>query len=493
MRKFSYKSLLPLPSLAFGLLISLASCDSDRDSYEPIPVIVSLQPEAASPGQKLIILGGNFSPIAEENNVTINGVTVEVIAAQANKLEVIIPEDATDGVLSVIVNGQTGSARNLFDVIDELLIASISPEQATKHATITITGQYFGQTISDNLVTIQDVDATITGVNNGQLMVTVPEDTSLGQATVNVAANNQSITFENFEIIDYPKFSITNTLNTSAIDFKKISIVNENIAYAAGDDGLIAKSTAPGSWDIISYGTTNFRDVHTFDEQNVLVCGYGGLLIKTTDGGVNWSEVTIDTAENLRRFHFISSTEGWLVGSDGVVFKTVDGGETWQSLNSGIVGSLYGVFFIDANNGFAVGNDDHVIKTVDGGDNWEVTVLSTNEDLTSVAFIDDKTGWISGEDNVILHTTDGGNTWVNQGLSLDSSGDDFNDITIVSENHIIAVADDHQLAQSEDGGATWEIINLELALGKTIDLHFDGIDSYRGIAIIVGKEGFIGY
>ena len=72
--------------------------------------------------------------------------------------------------------------------------------------------------------------------------------------------------------------------------------------------------------------------------------------------------------------------------------------------------------------------------------------------------------------------------------------DDFNDIVILSDINIIAVADDHQLVSSEDGGATWTLINLEAALGGiVIDDHVDGIDAFRGKAIAVGEKGFVCY
>ncbi len=492
MKSFTHKSTL-LTFLLIVISSTLISCNDDRDDYVPVPVIVSLQPEVASPGQTLTILGGNFSANAAENIVTINGVPVTVKTAKTNSLEIIIPDNATDGVLSVTVNGQTGSARDLFDVIDELAITAVSPEKATKYETITISGQFFGLTIDANEVKIQDVVATITNATSTELKVTVPEATSLGQATISIAANNQSVTHDSFEVIDYPTFSTTNSLKVSEVDFSKISIASANVAYAVGDDGLIAKSTSPGTWELVSYGSTDFKDVHAFDEQNVLVCGYDGLMVKTTDGGATWSEVMVGTTDRLRRMHFISKTAGWVVGSEGIIFKTIDGGKTWQSLDSGVDTSLYGVFFIDDNNGFVVGDDDHVLKTTDGGETWETTVLTTGEDFRGVGFIDTNKGWVVGKDNVLLHTNDGGETWVNQNISLIEDGNDFNDITILSENNIIAVADDHQLAQSEDGGVTWKVVDLEKTLKKTVDLHLEGVDSYRGIAVIVGEKGFVGY
>lgn len=488
----TYKILFSL-SLLLVVLASV-SCD-DRDEYIAVPVVVSTQPDEASPGQSIYIHGGNFATTPTENIVTISGVVATVNEAKTNRLIVVVPNEAKSGVLSVTVNGQTGHAPKTFTVHDQLKITAITPAKASRLDTITIQGQYFGNSIAENSVKIKDIEAIVTSASFTELKVIVPENTTSGTATVTISAHDQSASDTNFEITDYPPFTFSKNVNApTPKELKKVAIASVNIAYAVGDEGAIIKSTAPGVWTDISFGSVDYRDVHVIDEQTVLVCGYDGTLIKTTDGGSNWNTISLKTTENLRRMHFISATEGWLVGSDGVMFKTTDGGDNWQSLSSGVTTSLYGVYFINASTGFVVGNDDHILKTTDGGNTWSTTILTTTEDFTSVVFKDENNGWITGEDNVLLATTDGGVTWTDQSISLDSSGDDFNDIVILSDTNIIAVADDHQLAKTEDQGATWTIINLEAALGGiAINDHIDGIDAFRGKAIAVGENGFICY
>lgn len=493
MTHFSFIDKRLVVFISATLLLFMLSCD-DRDEYVPAPVIVSFQPQGASPGQPFVIFGGNFSKTTAENSVTINGVTASVQEAATNRLVVLVPDDATDGVLAVTVNAQTGVAPSLFDVHNTLEIKEVSPKQILRLDTLTIKGTYFGATAAENIVKIQDMEATVISASHTEIKVIVPLNSSIGDTTVSLSANGQTATSSSFEIIDYPPFEFTKALDApTSEDLKKVSVANENIAYAVGDSGTIMKRTADDSWEDISYGTLSFRDVHAIDAEHVLACGYDGMLIKTNDGGTSWTEVSVGTTENLRRMHFISETEGWLVGSDGVMFKTTDGGDTWQSLTSGVSVSLYGVFFVNKTLGFAVGKDDHVLKTTDGGATWTTNVLNTNEDLNSIVFKDENTGWITGKDNVLMATTDGGNTWTNQSISLDSSGDDFNDIVMVSETNIIAVADDHQLAVSEDSGNTWAIIDLEAKLSTPISDHFEGVDAYAGKAIVVGEKGIVAY
>ena len=488
----------------------LVGCDNDKDTYLPVPVIVSIQPEnGASPGESITIFGGNFSSTASENIVTVGGVVADVTEAANNQLTVLVPESSENGVISVTVNGQTGSSN--ITILNTVQITKVTPTAAYKQDTLSVSGVYFGATIAENSAKINDINATIISASLRMLKLIVPRDVELGPAMVSVTAHEQTATAGGFSILDYPPFSVENYVlaPVSDIEIKKVAAVNENVTYVVGDGGNVFRSTAPNTWVSIPHGTENLKDVHAFDELTALVCGDNGTLAKTTDGGANWTVIsTGGTDETLRRLHFISDTEGWLVGSDGHIFKTTDGGDTWEDLNpivdaatgfrtyandgTGNI-SLYGVFFLDANTGFVVGNDDYYLKTTDGGTTWTTMLQTTGEDLTSVIFQDAQNGWITGEDNILLATTDGGTTWTDQGISLDSSRDDLNDIAILSSTNIIAVADDHQLIKSEDGGDTWQIIDLEKTLGITISDHIDGIDAYAGKAVIVGEGSFIGY
>ena len=56
---------------------------------------------------------------------------------------------------------------------------------------------------------------------------------------------------------------------------------------------------------------------------------------------------------------------------DGIVIKTTDGGDTWTQLTEDEIPGLTGMSFLDVNTGYAIGWDDYVIKTIDGGETWE--------------------------------------------------------------------------------------------------------------------------
>ena len=77
----------------------------------------------------------------------------------------------------------------------------------------------------------------------------------------------------------------------------------------------------------------------------------------------------------LRSVNFVSSNVGWAVGYCGTIIKTTDGGINWTQQTSGTNTNLFGVHFADENFGAAVGGgypyDATIVRTTNGGIIWE--------------------------------------------------------------------------------------------------------------------------
>ncbi len=62
------------------------------------------------------------------------------------------------------------------------------------------------------------------------------------------------------------------------------------------------------------------------DDNNVVVAGRGGKLLRTTDGGLNWIQQLSRTTVNLNGICFVDSSIGYVAGADGTILKTINGG-----------------------------------------------------------------------------------------------------------------------------------------------------------------------
>jgi photosystem II stability/assembly factor-like uncharacterized protein len=146
--------------------------------------------------------------------------------------------------------------------------------------------------------------------------------------------------------------------------------------------------------------------------------GFSGTILKTTNGGLNWTSQQIGTSENLNSVHFIGQT-GYAVGGANnisVILRTTNGGMNWESQSIAGTNRLNSVFMTNSVTAYAVGNYGKILRTTNGGTNWNVQNINTINDLSSIFFTDANTGYIGGTFNVhtggtFLKTNDGGSSW----------------------------------------------------------------------------------
>ena len=197
------------------------------------------------------------------------------------------------------------------------------------------------------------------------------------------------------------------------------SLVNANTGTLVGDYGTIVRTTDGGNnWTIQSSGTTQtLWGVSFTDANNGSAVGENGTILRTTDGGAHWMPQTSGTVLNLRAVSFTDGNSGTAVGEGGVILKTTNGGSTWVPQSSGTAETLFGVSFSDSNTGTAVGGTfgkSEIFRTTDGGEHWIPQANPGTEFLFDVSFTDTNNGTAVGDHGTILRTTDGGSSWVPQ-------------------------------------------------------------------------------
>ena len=125
------------------------------------------------------------------------------------------------------------------------------------------------------------------------------------------------------------------------VSLRGLSVVNDQVIWVSGSAGTIGKSTDGGqNWKWIQvpgYERSDFRDIEAFSDQEAIIMGVTepAILMRTSDGGKNWTIVYRDTAKSAfwdaMDFH---GTQGALVGDPeaGKIFLAFshDGGEHWD-------------------------------------------------------------------------------------------------------------------------------------------------------------------
>jgi photosystem II stability/assembly factor-like uncharacterized protein len=154
-------------------------------------------------------------------------------------------------------------------------------------------------------------------------------------------------------------------------------------------------------------------DMSFLDSLNGYVCGYGGMLLRTTDAGQHWNEMEVPTNELITGLYFLNKDVGWyLTYSDHSLYKTTDAGVSWNFVSSLSPRYATTLWFKDELNGFA-GGYYTLLKTNDGGITWseDPSVGSSH----SLHFVNQNIGFASTH-NGIFKTTNGGDSWTFKGI-----------------------------------------------------------------------------
>ena len=233
-------------------------------------------------------------------------------------------------------------------------------------------------------------------------------------------------------------------------------------AFVTSDGG--ATWTADPAWQQI---WTNVQAI-SFGPSGVgITAGDGGLLRRSTDAGVSWSDDAsrlVKGKQSVSSLVFPTPNLGMMVGF-GTMLRTTDSGTNWQPVSTPVSGPTTNwkkIVFLDASRAFAVQYYGGFAQSTDGGATWvdRSSALGLSGDqIQDMTFAPDGlTGFVSAfvggtsSVGIVMKTVDGGATW-----SVARQGTTVCDYDFAFGSNVdVVVSDcDGGLEVSHDAGATW--------------------------------------
>lgn len=268
--------------------------------------------------------------------------------------------------------------------------------------------------------------------------------------------------------------------------------------YAVGAGGAAFVSADSGrTWGAQASGTgAALHAVRFEDALSGWSCGEAGRVLRTTDGGANWSLVAVPATLDLRGIHGRGGTV-WVVGDRAVALKSVDGGASWapQPLGLDAGADLAAVWLQSPDSVTIVGGGGFVRRSADGGATWQWPVHTLQAAPSDLAMAGGGAWMTSARSPLVLRSADGGGTWdlpagavqtrswvrtLNPGGTIRGGTFALN----AADQKTIHVVMGATLFRSRDDGETWQSVATLPGVTKTNAFVISPYDSNRMVAAV---------
>ena len=256
---------------------------------------------------------------------------------------------------------------------------------------------------------------------------------------------------------------------------------------------------AQSGWFTIKSGLPQTNDIFFTSTDVGYIVGYDGFARKSTDGGLTWLPMKIESnykgKVNFLSVSFPTSLIGYISGNEvsgfGIILKTTDAGNTWNKTSYSLPYFInYKIIFPSATVGYITTEFtiDHsnftymLLKTTDGGNVWQTLDSSAfNVSIEQMVWKTENLGLLLSHhlgdppESYLQYTSDGGKTfrWAGTYATIDKT-------TVGSgEGNVWYCGIDYVLSRSEDTNFHWMSTN-----GTPVDVEYgsffipNGPDSY---------------
>jgi len=227
-------------------------------------------------------------------------------------------------------------------------------------------------------------------------------------------------------------------------------------------------SSVSAQWSEQTSGvTTILYSVSAVDNSVVWICGAGGKVLRSTNGGTTWNLTTSPNAAlDLYNIWGVDANIAFVTGSNttAYVYKTVNGGANWTLVFSQVGGFMNVILKVGVVNTYVIMGDPvggrwSLFMTENSGTTWDSTGLyipqagtETGYNNSGIAIVSGMNEYVYiGTNNTRIYKWVNGNTWTAQ-----PTPGQANNLSIIFPAENIGVAGGStSLLYTTNGGTLW--------------------------------------
>jgi len=275
------------------------------------------------------------------------------------------------------------------------------------------------------------------------------------------------------------------------VSYFGIDFINADTGWAVGGSGAIIKTTNGGDdWSIAETPVNSLLfKIHSYNGQVVIAAGFENTILRSSDGGETFEQVPSGLGNDTKFWgvQMLNDTLGWVSGMNQTLLKTTDAGLTWQQVFPGLNQHYWSLDFLNEQYGIIATGGGKVLKTTDGGDTWQQYQAGDTRALYTIDIIDSLHIAAAGEWGKNVYSSDGGETWVtNPDIPALSA---TNWIEFVDTDTGYSVQDGIEMRKTTNRGQSWFNPNTGNLGGEwQIELFENGTGYSAGYDLFVYKR-----
>jgi photosystem II stability/assembly factor-like uncharacterized protein len=308
--------------------------------------------------------------------------------------------------------------------------------------------------------------------------------------------------------------TITVLHQSKSSSIRGLSVVDDSVAWVSGSKGTVGITVDGGkTWvwpQVKGFEQIDFRDIEAFSDKEAIIMSSGtpAVILKTTDGGVNWlvTYQNNDKAFFLDAMEFNSHNNGIILGDpiNGkfLILETFNGGKNWTPAKSPPTALPNEAAF--AASGTCLRKYKTAFIMVTGGSNarmiiltkrfknrshsWNIPILhgKASQGAFSIAFWN-KQGIIVGGDYLNVNRTDSVAVYIpnaSMHLSVQQPAGYQSCVENINENVYLSTGTPGS-SLTNDGGKTWHKID-------TVSYNVCRKAKHGKLILLAGDDGKIG-